>query len=164
MIRQSYGNGKSVIWKFLNIVSLVKQHSNNPLLKVISILLNVNERYAQYTPVNTPEIADLYFHLFAQLSIKNVNDSGFSIWKACTTMDKVRTVDFMSVVEEFFSEKKRRYIEAKITELLAVSQSEFTSHKGQHFSSNKRIQIVSQEHSIIKLNPLILYVLEVYLI
>lgn len=79
-------------------------------------------------------------------------------------MDKVRTVDFMRVVEEFFSEKKRRYIEAKITELLALSQSELTDKKANHFSSSKRIQIVSQDHSIIKLNPLILYIMEVYLI
>jgi hypothetical protein len=53
MIRQSYGNGKSVIWKFLNVVSMIKQNHSNPLLKVISILLNVNDRYSQYSLVNT---------------------------------------------------------------------------------------------------------------
>lgn len=46
MIRQSYGNGKSVIWKFLNVVSMIKQYNSNPVLKVISVLLNVNDRYA----------------------------------------------------------------------------------------------------------------------
>lgn len=79
-------------------------------------------------------------------------------------MDKVRTVDFMAVVEEFFSDKKRRYIEGKITELLAVSQQELRSKKITSFSSRKRIELVSDDHSILKLNPLILYIIEVYLI
>ncbi len=99
MIKQNYGNGKSVIWKFLSAVSIVKQNQSNPLLKVLSVLLKINHKYALYNCVNTQEVADIYFHLFTQLSIKNINDYGFNIWKACTTLDKIRTVDFMEVVE-----------------------------------------------------------------
>ncbi len=42
MIKQNYGNGKSVIWKFLSAVSIVKQNQSNPLLKVLSVLLKIN--------------------------------------------------------------------------------------------------------------------------
>ena len=106
------------------------------------MLLKINTKYASYNAVNTPEVAELYFRLFEQLSIKNIHDIGFNIWKSCTTLDKIRTIDFMSVVEGFFSEKKRRYIEAKITELLANSRQDLKSKKGNNFSSSKRIQIV----------------------
>ena len=165
VVKQSYGNVKSVIWKFLNVVGIIKESQNtNPLLKILSMLLKINTKYASYNSVNTPEVAELYFRLFEQLSIKTIHDVGFNIWKSCTTLDKIRTIDFMSVVESFFSEKKRRYIEAKITELLANSRQDLKSKKGNNFSSSKRIQIVCDQSSIIKLNPLLLYILEVYLI
>ena len=84
--------------------------SANHLTKIFSILLKINEGYSKYDAVNTGELADMYFHLFFQLSIKGMNDVGFSLWKAGTSIDRIRTIDFMNVVEEFFSEKKRRYI------------------------------------------------------
>ena len=149
----------------MSLVGMVKQsENNNALLKIVSLLLKVNSRYASYNVVNTPEVADLYFRLFEQLTIKTIQDVGFNIWKTCTTMDKIRTVDFMSIVEEFFSPKKRRYIEIKITELMASSKLEMKSKKIKDNNSNNRIQIVSEDASIIKLNPLLLYILEVYLI
>ena len=76
----------------------------------MSLLLKMNTKYTSYSEVNTPEVADLYFRLFEQLTIKTIQDVGFNIWKSCTTIDKIRTIDFMSVIEGFFSEKKRRYI------------------------------------------------------
>jgi hypothetical protein len=165
VVKQSYGNVKSVVWKFLNLVGIIKHSENSsPLLKIISLLFNINQKYSTYDSVNTPEVANLYFQLFNQLTIKPIADPSFNIWKACTTMDKIRTVDFMAVVEQFFSEKKRRYIEVKITELMAASQRELKNQAGYYYASNKRIQIVSEEASIIKLNPLLLYILEVYLI
>ena len=65
VIKQSYGNVKSVIWKFLNVVGIIKESQNtNPLLKILSLLLNINNKYISYSAVNTPEVAELYFRLF----------------------------------------------------------------------------------------------------
>lgn len=54
MIKQSYGNVKSVMWKFLNVVSMIKQSQNaNPLLKAISVILKINDKYEMYDAINT---------------------------------------------------------------------------------------------------------------
>ena len=165
VIKQSYGNVRSVLSKFLNVVGTVKHHENySPFIKVISLLLKTNEVYVGYNEVNTLEVADLYFRLYGQLTIKTIQDDGFSLWKACTTMDRARTLDFMETLECYFSEKKRRYIEAKISELMTVSQQELRCKKSNNNSSSKRIQIVNEQAKIIKLNPLLLYIIEVYLI
>jgi len=47
---------------------------------------------------------------------------------------------------------------------MAASQVELRNKKNSTNSSNKRIQIVNEEAKIIKLNPLLLYIVEVYLI
>ena len=54
VIKQNYGNVKSVLKKFLNIVSSIRQQQeHNSLLKIISILLKINPKYEQYNHVNT---------------------------------------------------------------------------------------------------------------
>ncbi len=81
------------------MVSLLKiNHSTNPLMKIISILIKINEKYAIYNQVNTSEVGDLYFQLFKHLTIKTINDPGFNIWKTCTTIEKIKSLDFMMVV------------------------------------------------------------------
>lgn len=54
VIKNSYGNSKSMIWKFLNIVSIIHNHANtNSLLKIASLFLKVNPNYALYDELNT---------------------------------------------------------------------------------------------------------------
>ncbi len=109
--KTSYGNLKSVIWKFLGVVALIRrsQHTN-PLIKIVSILLKINDHFQPYTPINTPELTDIYFQLFTALSIKSINDTSFSLWKSSTTINKLRGIEFMGLLQQWFSEKKRRYI------------------------------------------------------
>lgn len=47
---------------------------------------------------------------------------------------------------------------------MSASQLDLNNKKNNHYSSNKRIHIVNEEANIIKLNPLLLYIIEVYLI
>ena len=90
---------------------MIRQNENhNAFLKIISLLFRINNTYRIYHDINTIEVADLYFRLYGQLSIKNTQDSCFNLWKACTTIDKTKTIDFMDTLECYFSEKKRRYI------------------------------------------------------
>ena len=165
VIKQNYGNVKSVTWKFLSVVGTIKQNENSTaLMKVVSLLLKINHRYALYNDVNTLELADLYFRLFSQLTIKTFQDGNFNIEKACTTLDKIATPEFTNTLRAYLSDSKHRYVESKINELVATSRQEFKTKKSSPVNSSKRIQIVNEEASIIKLNPLLLYVLEVYLI
>lgn len=87
VIKNSYGNIKSVIWKFLSIVTVIRTHANgNSLLKIVSLFLKINEQYALYSEVNREELPELYFRLFLLLSIRSVNESSFNLWKACTSL------------------------------------------------------------------------------
>lgn len=82
----------------------------NPLIKIVSILLKINDHFLPYAPINTPELTDIYFQLFTALSIKNLNDTSFNLWKSSTTINKLRSLEFMGLLQQWFSEKKRRYI------------------------------------------------------
>lgn len=115
VIKQSYGNTKLVLSKFLNIIGVIKQNENySAFMKIVSLLFNINSGYAEYKQINTSEIANIYFRLYGQLTIKTIQDNSFSLWKACTTIDKVKTIEFIQTLESYFSEKKRKYIDAKI--------------------------------------------------
>lgn len=112
-----------MVWKFLTIVTVIKSHANNnSLLKIISIFLKINEHYAPYSDVNREELPELYFKLFLMLSIRTVSESSFNLWKACTSLEKIRSGEFLSVLDEFFSKKKRVYLESKIEDLVLSAQ------------------------------------------
>jgi hypothetical protein len=160
VIRNSYGNSKSVIWKFLSIVTVIRSHANaNSLLKIVSLFLKINDHYAAYGEVNREELPELYFRLFLLLSIRTLAESSFNLWKACTSLERIRSADFVAVLDEFFSRKKRAYVEAKIEELVAAAQE---GRRGA--ATFKKIDTQDDNAQIVKLNPILLYVLEVYLI
>jgi hypothetical protein len=68
------------------------------MVKIISILLKINKNYEIYNIVNTQEVADIYFSLFKVMSIKNIHDTAFNLWKCCTTCEKIRGLEFASVL------------------------------------------------------------------
>jgi hypothetical protein len=96
------------------------------------MFLKINEKFKIYNEVNREELPEMYFKLFFLLTIKGVNENTFNLWKACTSLEKIKSLDFIAILEEFFSKKKRNYIENKIEELVAVSQ----------YENNKKNQIV----------------------
>jgi len=80
-------------------VGVIRHNENySAFLKIISLLLKINTAYVGYNEVNTTEVADLYFRLYGQLTIKTIQESSFNIWKACTTMDRIKTLDFMETL------------------------------------------------------------------
>lgn len=52
----------------------------------------------------------MYFKLFFFLSIKGVNETTFNLWKACTSLERIKSIEFIGILEEYFSVKKRNYI------------------------------------------------------
>lgn len=49
VIKQSYGNTKLVLSKFLNIIGVIKQNENySAFMKIVSLLFNINSGYAEY--------------------------------------------------------------------------------------------------------------------
>lgn len=53
VVKNSYGNTKSVIWKFLSIVSIIKSNSqSSSVLKIIAVFLKANEKFKFYDEVN----------------------------------------------------------------------------------------------------------------
>jgi hypothetical protein len=91
------------------------------------------------------------------LSIKAATESSFNLWKACTSLQKIKGLEFVKGLQMTFGEKKCEYIVGKIEEFVAVSQGE-----GRTAGEGTRTPV--EEAQIVKLNPLLLYVLEVYLI
>lgn len=117
------------MWKFLTIVSNIQRHqSTNSMLKVAALLLKVSDKFKIYDQVNSLEITELYFRLFFLLSIKAVTEISFNLWKACTSLEKIKSSEFLKVLSLFFSEKKQRYIENKVKEFIAASQESVGSH------------------------------------
>ena len=62
-------------------------------------------------------------------------------------------MDFIYILEEYFSSSKRQYIEKKLEEIISFSQSEFKKKKNSEQHAEEY-----QENKIIKLNPIILYI------
>lgn len=98
------------------------------MLKVAALLLKVSDKFKIYDQVNSLEITELYFRLFFLLSIKAVTEISFNLWKACTSLEKIKSSEFLKVLSLFFSEKKQRYIENKVKEFIAASQESVGSH------------------------------------
>jgi hypothetical protein len=78
------------------------------------LLLRINDKFKPYEEVNQEEICELYFRLFTLLSIRGVGENSFNLWKTCTTLDKVKSLEFLVLLQDYFSHKKRAYIENKI--------------------------------------------------
>ena len=96
--------------------------------------------------MSTDEIGRLYFQLFSFLSLKSMEDNAFSLWKAVTSKQRIRSHEFLQLLGTFMSDKKRGYVEGKLEEMAG-------GRKGK-----------GEEAHIIKLHSVIMYVLEVYLI
>lgn len=76
----------------------------------MSIFLKINEKFKLYNDINREELPEMYFKLFFFLSIKSVNENTFNLWKACTSLERIKSLEFIGILEEYFSVKKRNYI------------------------------------------------------
>jgi hypothetical protein len=85
----------------------------------------------------------VYFHL----TLKQPGEDQFNIWNNLTSLSKLSDPDFSILLGRFLGPKKCEYIQLKIREFIGVTCNEVVD--GSYY---------------IKLNPLMMYLLEVYLL
>jgi hypothetical protein len=85
----------------------------------------------------------MYFYL----SLKQPGDSQFTIWNNLTNLSKLNSPEFSRLVCGYLGPNKCTYIQLKIREFIGINSNEMID--GSYY---------------IKLNPLMMYLLEVYLL
>lgn len=133
--------------KLLQQIALIVSNKDKPLLKALSVLLGIEACNKEYHMVSFEDVSEFYFSIYFLLSSKPPTHEQFNIWTNHTSMQKLNSAPFLSVLGKYFNESKCLYLQLKIREFMGINENQ-----------------ASDGNYHIEMNPLMMYLLEVYLL